>query len=122
MKIKGYCPACVEQTLEVDVTYNLEGTGRIVCTNEDCPRAGTLQELLDNEMEHLHVMQLSADGYAMQHPLGERLDGGLFECPLQRHMNTLKEPPKEPGMYTVRPGILDSWVFVPLPTKSQTVV
>jgi hypothetical protein len=38
--------------------------------------------LLASLNEHRHVIQFRDDGWTIAHPLPERLDGSLFDCPM----------------------------------------
>lgn len=74
-RVKGHCPMGCGQTLVVT------GSGHIVCFDADCPRPHAVTELLmDVETEHL--VEVQEESFAVQHPLRERLDGGLFDCRL----------------------------------------
>lgn len=40
-----------------------------------------------------HLVEYRTDGYTLQHPLTERLDGTLFDCDLDQHIQALDGPP-----------------------------
>lgn len=40
-----------------------------------------------------HIVNYRPDGYTLQHPLTERLDGTLFDCDLDQHIQALDGPP-----------------------------
>lgn len=49
-----------------------------------------------------HVVKFTKDGWTMQHPLSERLDGSLFDCPWNDRLIALNGPPEGLGMYEVQ--------------------
>lgn len=54
-------------------------------------RQATIAKLLADLDEHRHAVAFDADGWMVQHPLSERLDGSLFECEVS--FSNLEEPP-----------------------------
>jgi len=76
MKIKGYCPWCGHPDPEVGPDAWLR------CTNPACPHPdGVAQVLLDNETEH--IVRFDERGFFnVKHPLRERIDGELLDCPI----------------------------------------
>lgn len=107
-RLAGNCPMGCGRTLFRDVG------GRISCSMYGCSRRTAVDELLaDGETEHL--VRLDEDGFSVQHPLRERLDGLLFDCDLPARIAALDGPPRRPGLYrvTVRPGTAWLWAVVP---------
>lgn len=94
MTIAGYCPMGCGETLVVGED------GCPVCTHIDCSRPGALTELLEND-ETEHVVTIREDGFTVEHPLRERLDGALHECKLHQDLQGADGPPEEPGRYRV---------------------
>jgi hypothetical protein len=93
--VAGVCPACGHRALI------LHPSGVIGCNAPDCPRPTALAELLDGERGPTHLVDLAESSYAMAHPMIERLDGVLFDCPLHRQLAALDGPPAPPGRYEV---------------------
>lgn len=94
LPIVGFCPMGCGHTL-------LESGGYIMCAHGGCPRPTAASEILA-EPETEHVVRLGADSFDIQHPLRERLDGQLFDCPLHEWLTAQDGPPEEPGRYRVR--------------------
>lgn len=94
MKVAGFCPMGCGETLQ------FEPAGNVVCVDDDCPAPYAVHDLLqDRETEH--VVSYSADGrWNAQHPLRERLNGALLDCPIHRSLAAAL--PREPGRYRVR--------------------
>ncbi len=88
----GFCPMGCGQTLFVG-----EG-GHVTCSYVDCPRPTAVDELL-SDGDTRHVAKIEATGFTIEHPVKERLDGGLFECNLHAHIRQSDGPPVEPGYY-----------------------
>lgn len=117
MKAAGFCPMGCGQTLEFR-----EEDGAINCAAHGCPDAEAVDKILREE-ETEHVVTFYGDSFSMQHPLRERIDGELHDCPLHRDLIALAEPPFNPGRYravrrtqpTDRRTILARWTFEALP-------
>lgn len=102
-----YCPMGCGETL-----YASAGT--LNCSNEDCPRPTAADEIL-SDPETEHIVELTNYDFSMQHPLRERLEGELFDCPLARLLRSSSRPPASPGRYRARiDNELNSWVWEPL--------
>ncbi len=91
------CPMCRERKL------HLMPTGLIRCLNRACPRPSAAQEILDGDVG-ADIVQIDVFSFSMIHPLRERLDGGLFGCPVARHLEALNSPPAAPGRYRAKIG------------------
>jgi len=94
--VAGTCPACGHRALI------LHPSGAIGCNAPDCPRPSAVAELLDAERGPIHLVDLRKDCYVIEHPLIERLDGVLFDCPLHRVLEEMDSPPSPPSRYEVR--------------------
>lgn len=93
--VLGFCPMGCGPTL------HLTEVGSVVCTESGCPQPGAVSELLrDNETEHL--VTLEGGRFTLRHPLRERLDGALENCPLHGWLQRQEERPMPPGRYRVR--------------------
>lgn len=106
--VKGICPACGRETLGVIIT----GGGSFMhCAGIDCPRPTALQEILTTCSQPEHVVDLRADGYSLQHPMIERLDGVLLDrCSLDAWLRDSDVPPEAVGRYVVsQPVVTDVW-------------
>lgn len=94
-EVKGYCPMGCGGTLF------LASGGYVTCSWIECPNpTAACDLLLDPETEHIVV--LTADGFSIQHPLRERLEGELFDCGLHRILSAAEGPPWLPGRYRAR--------------------
>jgi hypothetical protein len=92
--VAGRCPMGCGATLILG-----EG-GFVTCGLPDCPRPDAVSVLLaDPEPEHL--VQLGEDGFAIQHPLRERIDAELLRCALHDYLAEWAGPQAPPGLYRV---------------------
>lgn len=94
-RIKGRCPMGCGDTLFIG------SGGYITCSWHKCPNPSAAGDILLDHAEHRHIVRLEAFDYSIQHPLRERLDGELFDCPLDAFMRSLIGPPRKPGRYIV---------------------
>lgn len=106
--VKGYCPACGGETLF------LGSGGYVTCSRLDCARPEAVSTLLDDQ-ETEHVVTFAEKGFTIRHPLIERLDGVLEDCPLHRSILALAGPPVQPGRYRARPTDDGWWSWEALP-------
>lgn len=92
--IAGYCPMGCGQTLFVGAR------GHVTCSLVGCPNPCAVDELLqDRETEH--VVSYAENGrWNAQHPLRERLNGELLDCPIHRALAAAL--PRKPGRYRVK--------------------
>ena len=86
------CPACRERKL------HLMTSGLIRCMNRACPSPRAAQEILEGD-EGVDIVQIGESDFSILHPLRERIEGGLFDCPVNRYLASLGEPPALPGRY-----------------------
>ena len=87
------CPACRERKL------HLMTSGLIRCNNPGCPRPRAAQEILEGDAG-VDIVQINGNGgFSILHPLRERIEGGLFDCPVNRYLASLEDPPALPGRY-----------------------
>jgi len=97
----AYCPMGCGQAL------HLMAGGLIECLAPLCPDRGAAQKILSSQ-EHLDVVVISGDGFAVQHPLRERLGGELFRCPVHEALvrlagqGDLPDGCDGPGRYRAR--------------------
>lgn len=72
--------------------------GWITCSHLDCPDPAAVSKILaDAETEH--IVEIRSDGFSIQHPLRERINGRLYDCPLHEELVTQGGPSKKPGRY-----------------------
>lgn len=90
--VKGYCPmGCGPSLFRAP-------SGHITCSYVECPNPSAASDVLaDPEVEH--VVEFKEDAFYVLHPLRERLEGWLFDCPVHRQISDLSGPPVEPGRY-----------------------
>lgn len=76
--IEGHCPECGGSVLAlVD--------GKIECTNTDCRNPAAAHTILaDDEVDH--VVHFTPSGFAIRHPLRERIENRLLTCDLHTHL------------------------------------
>jgi hypothetical protein len=91
------CPMCSERKLHILVS------GVIRCLNRKCPRPMGAQEILDGD-PGADIVQIDEGGFSILHPLRERIDGGLFDCPVNKAILAMAEPPAPPGRYRAALG------------------
>lgn len=96
-RLKGYCPMGCGQTLFAATE------GHITCSLLGCPDPTAVDTILEDR-EHEHVVVIEAATFSVQHPLGERVAGQLFDCDLHQWMSDLPGPPARPGRYRARAG------------------
>ncbi|AON96942.1 hypothetical protein BI081_gp165 [Mycobacterium phage Tonenili] len=81
LPVDGYCPACGRKSLGVRTSAIREGS-ELRCFYPDCPDPEVVAKLLSDPEIH-HVLEVKEGGrWTLQHPLRERIEGGLFDCPL----------------------------------------
>jgi hypothetical protein len=93
-----YCPMGCGNTLHV------MSSGAIRCLLPKCPDPMAAEKLLSQPESHLDVVQIDEDGFSILHPLRERLGSGLFNCPVNRKLLAMPEPPALPGRYQAKLG------------------
>lgn len=98
VKVAGFCPMGCGETLFVVNARDMRA--RVECCHEGCARPTAVDELLA-DVETDHIVEFGADGFSVQHPLAERLDGDLFTCTLHEQLGALDGPPAAPGRYRV---------------------
>jgi hypothetical protein len=90
------CPACGRKDLY------LTGRGVIECIYGGCPQPSAARDLLANPQID-HIVEFTADGWTLKHPLLERADDDLFRCEAGRHLTAQLSPEMPPGRYTMAP-------------------
>lgn len=114
--VMGNCPFGCGRTLHLNTD-----TGMIACLNQECPRPLSVTDLL-TKITTDHLVEIDAMGFAIKHPLLERIDDKLFDCPMGAWLEGLDGPPVSAGLYRVRvipeepvtgAGItmIDGWLF-----------
>jgi hypothetical protein len=106
------CPMCRERKL------HLMPSGLVRCLGQACPRPTAAQEILDGDVG-ADIVQIDGDGFSILHPLRERLQGGLFDCPVNRALLAMSEPPVLPGRYRVTFGEDGNLDFGALPSRTE---
>lgn len=95
VQVAGKCPMGCGETLELNIS-----TGEIRCTDEECPRQSAVTDLLkDPPIDH--TVEIAYTGFAIKHPLHERIEDKLFDCDLQRWLEDLEGAPVSNGLYRV---------------------
>ena len=107
MRLEGcHCPMGCGETLEA-----LSGTIR--CTQASCPRPDAVVALLVGQdgLGTEHEVEIRKTDFTLKHPLRERLEDELFQCPVHDALEALPRPPVDPGRYVVDDG-LQHWVKI----------
>lgn len=95
VKVRGFCPMGCGETLFVGED------GCVTCADIDCPASGAVTTLLE-DFETEHIVLFDEDGFSIQHPPRERLNGELFDCALHSRLRAQDEMPvEEEGLYRV---------------------
>lgn len=94
LKVQGYCPMGCGETLEVNKR------GAVSCGGGDCMDPHAVQEIL-NQSEHRHILNIDTAGWTLKHPLAERVQDELFECPIGARMHVVALDRVEHGRYAV---------------------
>lgn len=104
VQVCGFCPMGCGATLVL-----LADTSMLVCANVTCPRPGAAAVILaDPQTEH--VVEFTAQGFTIRHPLRERLDDALFDCNLTDEVAGVNYPPTL-GRYQARLSAAVGWVY-----------
>ena len=98
IKVKGLCPACGQDTLELSMT------NEIICRADKCPDRALLSDIISyGNIQHEHIADLKLNKFTLRHPLSERRDmEDLFDCPLHDYLSYCGTPPRPVGRYIVR--------------------
>jgi hypothetical protein len=75
----------------------------IMCLAKDCPEPGAVTRIISST-ETKDIVQIDAGGFSILHPLRERLGNGLLDCPVNKALLAMSEPPALPGRYQARLG------------------
>jgi len=94
-RVKGKCPMGCGETLHVS-----SSSGVIDCVDPGCPMPGAVTELL-KDPQTVHNVRVDPTGFAIQHPMAERIGLALFDCDLQVWLEALHEAPVSAGLYRV---------------------
>jgi len=109
--VRGYCPmGCGESLI-------LEGA-RIKCNDFACSNPEAVHLILDNR-ETEHIVVIGAHDFTIKHPLRERIEDNLFECPINQALLALPGPPEEPGTYRVYTIGADQLQFERIPDREE---
>ena len=116
MRIVGHCPMGCGQTLRAVPTRGDSG-GRILCSGVSCPEPWAAEKILgDPETEH--IVEVEPESWCVQHPLRERLNGGLFVCRLHGVLSACGGPPVAVGVYRAiadaGPATVPGWRLEPI--------
>lgn len=93
--VRGECPMGCGKTLHL-----ASDSGLIACISPACPRPLAVSDLLRDPLTD-HKVEVDYDGFAIKHPLYERIEDKLFACDLQAWLSGLAEPPTVDGVYRV---------------------
>ena len=105
-RLRGRCPMGCGETLFIG------SGGFITCSYTACPNPSAVSDLLLDHADPWHIVNIGDDSWTIAHPIRERLDGELFECPLHAFMATLDGPPRKPGRYQVHGNAAGPWAWL----------
>lgn len=108
--VRGYCPMGCGQSLI------LEGA-RVRCEDFACSNPEAVQRILDNP-ETEHIVRISLGDVSVKHPLRERVEDDLFECPIF-HTVTREAYAYDPGTYRVYADSLNELHFNRIPDRED---
>lgn len=91
-KVEGFCP------MGCGATLFLGSGGYVTCSWVKCPNPGAASDILAVR-ETEHIVEFRDSTFDVLHPLRERLNGELFDCPVHKHITGLSGPPVLPGRY-----------------------
>jgi hypothetical protein len=114
--VVGWCPMGCGRTLHVN-----SEAGMIACLNKSCPCPLAVTDLISVDRP-FHWVKIQRTGWAVEHPLKERVTGSLFDCSLTDWLAALDRAPVSAGLYRVSevdPSLdlpedeitLDGWTF-----------
>jgi hypothetical protein len=112
-RVVGHCPMGCGPTLV------LGHDGYVICIDDWCHNPNAAGDILA-ESETGHIVDLGEAGYAVKHPLRERLDGDLFACPLVEYLDALDASPHPPGRYRVVHTDHGDWTWQTIDTESSS--
>lgn len=111
--VAGNCPMGCGKTLH----FNSD-SGMISCLSKRCPSPLAVTTLLAADAP-FHTVKIARTGWAVEHPLAERVTGSLFDCALTDWLTGLDRPPVSAGIYRVErtnednddDQVVDGWHF-----------
>lgn len=109
--VRGYCPMGCGESLVLEAA-------RIRCDDFACRNRDAVHEILSNS-ETEHIVVLAEDDFTIKHPLRERIEDELFECPVHQALHALNGPPEEPGTYRVYTDSLNELHFHRIPDREE---
>jgi 16S rRNA C967 or C1407 C5-methylase (RsmB/RsmF family) len=95
--------ADMQRRYEERINTQRDSIDRLVAVrNSLSAKVQELTKLLEDygHGERRHLLKISEEGFALQHPLHERKDGKLLTCDLHSSLAATMRPP-EPGLYWV---------------------
>lgn len=114
--VRGYCPMGCGETLVLEAA-------RIKCIDFACPNPEAVHRILDNR-ETEHVVRLDYDDFSVKHPLRERIEDELFECPIFKRIaetgNSLDDLLLPTGTYRVYIDSADQLQFERIPDREES--
>jgi hypothetical protein len=93
-------------------TLFLGDGGHVTCSLLGCPNPCAADKLLHLHTDH--VVTFDKDGFVLEHPTRERVEGTMHDCPIHGYLRGLDAAPMRPGRYRVRPNRNGGWAWVPI--------
>lgn len=91
--IEGFCPACGRASLAVRVFDIRTPTPRVNCEHPGCPAPDSAARILsDSEIHHIVRFDPDSETFNVKHPLRERVDGELPDCPIHSVIVDMDHP------------------------------
>ena len=92
--VNGWCPMGCGRTLYLALS------GNIICSRFKCPNPNAVTTIIKNS-ETQHIVKFEEGfRFSVKHPLRERIDDDLMNCPLVAYLEDQSFAPVEvPGIY-----------------------
>jgi hypothetical protein len=94
--VTGWCPMGCGRTLHLN-----SDSGLIACLNKQCPHPMAVSTLIAKSPPTDHLVEIG-DGWAIEHPLWERITDRIFDCPLGIWLAAQDGAPVSGGFYRVK--------------------
>lgn len=107
--INAFCPSCGNQ---LSVSHFKE----IVCTNLQCDHPSAASALLNVLHINKHLVELTSIGFTTLHPIIERLDNQVFNCPVHDEIENAPYESRPFGRYVID-KIDDQWEWTYLTSQ-----
>lgn len=99
--LEGQCPLGCGGTLYAEENSLVN---RVICLGDDCPDPDTVNRILQDDEMH-HLVRFTEGSFTIRHPLRERSNSELMECPVSLSCARMPGPPDGvEGLYRMLPS------------------